>query len=316
MMTAGTLDIVTGAFGYTGRYITRRLLGMGRQVATLTNRPPALSPFGRRVPARPFSFDHTKVLIDHLRGATTLYNTYWVRFPHHRVTFQTAVENTRALIRAAEQAGVERIVQVSITKPSTGSSLPYSRGKALLEEAVRSSELSYAIVRPTVIFGPEDILINNIAWLLRRLPIFGVFGDGQYLLQPVFVEDFADLVVKVGQQSSDIVVDAVGPEIYTYIEMVRLIRDTIGSRAKIIRVPPGLALLAGRLIGLAVGDVVITRDEIEGLTSGLLVSDNPPSGKTPLSRWLQRHAETVGTAYASELQRHYGRQTGSTTDRP
>ena len=151
---------------------------------------------------------------------------------------------------------------------------------------------------------------------MRRLPIFGVFGNGQYLLQPVFVEDFADLVVKVGQQSSDIVVDAVGPEIYTYIEMVRLIRDTIGSRAKIIRVPPGLALLAGRLIGLAVGDVVITRDEIEGLTSGLLVSDNPPSGKTPLSRWLQRHAETVGTAYASELQRHYGRQTGSTTDRP
>ena len=315
-MAAGALDIVTGAFGYTGRYITRRLLRMGRQVATLTNRPLALSPFGPRVPARPFSFDHPEVLTDHLRGASTLYNTYWVRFPYGRVTFQTAVENTRTLVRAAEQAGVERIVQVSITKPSTSSSLPYFRGKALLEEVVRDSKLSYAIVRPTVIFGPEDILINNIAWLLRRLPIFGVFGDGQYPLQPVFVEDFADLMVRVGQQSGDIVVDAVGPETYTYIEMVRLIRDTIGSRAKIIRVPPGLALSVGRLIGLAVGDVVITRDEIEGLTSGLLTSDNPPSGTTALSRWLQRHAETVGSSYASELQRHYRRQTASTTDGP
>ncbi|MHC4063283.1 MAG: NAD(P)H-binding protein [Planctomycetota bacterium] len=304
-MPGSNLDIVTGAFSYTGRYITQRLLDMGHEVATLTSRSVEQSPFGHRVRAMPFAFHRPEVLAAALRGATTLYNTYWVRFGRGQVTFDAAVENSRTLIKAAEQAGVERIVQVSITNPSKDSALPYFRGKALVEEAVRASTLSYAIVRPAVIYGPEDILINNIAWLLRRLPVFGVIADGQYALQPVFVEDFADLVVQVGEQRGDIVVDATGPDTFTYAEMVRLIRDTIGVKTGIVRVPPGVALLIAKLIGLAVGDVLITREEIEGLTAGLLVSHQPPSGRTRLSDWLRRNAASVGSSYTAELQRHY-----------
>ncbi len=299
------LNVVTGAFGYTGKYITRRLLAMGRRVKTLTGHPNRPNPFGEQVSVAPFNFDHPDELVKSLRGATTLYNTYWVRFPHGAVTFDTAVENTQTLIRAAKEAGLRRIVHVSITNASSDSPLPYFRGKGRLEEAVMESGLSYAIIRPTVIFGAEDILINNIAWLLRRFPVFAVPGTGDYRLQPIFVEDMAEIVVRAGQQDENLVIDAVGPEVFTFNELVRLIAGTVSSRARIVHVPPGLALFLSRLIGYIVQDVVLTRDEVAGLMAGLLVSEQPPTGHTRLSDWLAENANRVGAKYASELNRHY-----------
>jgi len=304
-METAELNVVTGAFSYTGNYITQRLLSMGKRVRTLTRRPSRENPFGYQVSASPFNFDNPSQLMKSLQGATTLYNTYWVRFSHGQVTFDKAVKNTKTLIKAAEEAGIRRIVHISITNPSEKSPLPYFRGKALVEKAITHSKLSYAIVRPTVIFGMEDILINNIAWLLRRFPIFAIFSSGDYRIQPVFVEDVAEIAVSAGHKDDNIVMDAVGPEIYTFNELVRLIADKIHSRAKIIHVRPGLVLLLARLIGYAVRDVVITKDEIEGLMSNLLVSEGLPTGHTHLSAWLEQHAESAGVKYASDLKRHY-----------
>lgn len=304
-METPELNIVTGAFGYTGQYITRRLLSAGKQVRTLTGHPNRPNPFGAQVSVAPFNFDKPQELIESLRGATTLYNTYWVRFSYGENTFDRAVENTRTLIKAAEEAGVRRIVHVSITNASPNSHLPYFRGKGLLEQAIVKSRLSYAIIRPTVIFGREDILINNIAWLLRRFPVFAVMGSGKYRLQPIFVEDMAEITVKAGQQDENTIIDAVGPEIYTFDELVRLIAETIGSRARIIHVRPELALFLAKLIGYVVNDVVLTRDEVEGLMANLLVSESPPTGWTRLNDWLAQNADTVGAQYASELNKHY-----------
>src|SRR5262249_37427495 len=149
-------------------------------VRTITGDPSRADPFGGRVEAFPFSFDDPARLTETLRGADTLYNTYWVRFDWRGTTYAQAIANTRTLFAAAREAGVRRIVHVSITNPSESSSLPYFRGKAELERDLRESGISYAIVRPTVVFGREDILINNIAWLLRRLPLFVIPGDGSY----------------------------------------------------------------------------------------------------------------------------------------
>ncbi|MBI2073288.1 MAG: NAD(P)H-binding protein, partial [Gemmatimonadetes bacterium] len=179
------LHAVTGAFGYSGRYIAQRLLDAGHQVVTLTNTIPAVDPFAGRVRRRPLAFDRPVALAESLRGVRVLYNTYWVRFNHRRFTYAQAVRNTLLLFEAARRAGVERIVHVSITNPSRTSPLEYFRGKAELETALQESGLSYAILRPTVLFGSEDILINNIAWMLRRFPVFGIFGDGQYRMQPI-----------------------------------------------------------------------------------------------------------------------------------
>lgn len=304
-MTVSELNVVTGAFGFTGKYIARRLLSMGKRVKTLIAHPNRPNPFGAQVSVAPFNFDKPVELEKSLRGAATLFNTYWVRFSYGEVTHNKAVENTRVLIAAAERAGVQRIVHISITNASENSTLPYFRGKGFLETAVRQSRLSYAIIRPTLIFGPEDILINNIAWFLRRCPIFAVPGDGNYRLQPVFVEDVAEIAVNGAVQGDSLIIDAVGPDILTFDEVIRLIAGKIQSRAKIVHLKPGLALMISRLLGAVLRDVVLTRDEVEGLMANLLVSEGAPTGQTRLTEWLEQNRLHVGTKYASELDRHY-----------
>ena len=299
------LNVVTGAFGYCGRYIARVLVDQGKRVRTLTGHPDRPNPFGAAVEAAPFNFDHPAALIENLRGAATLYNTYWVRFSGGGAGFEQAVANSRALIRAAAAAGVRRFVHISITNPSEDSPFPYFRGKAVIERTLITSGLSYAIIRPTVLFGGEDILINNIAWLLRRLRAFGVFGAGDYPVQPVYVEDLAALAVKMAERTESLVLDAVGPEIYTFDELVRLIREHVGSRSRIIHMPPWLALAAGRALGWLVRDVIITCDEISGLMAGLLRSNQAPTCPTRFSAWLRDHAGEIGNHYRSELSRHY-----------
>jgi NADH dehydrogenase len=306
-MSAQDLHVVTGAFGYSGKYIAARLLREGHRVRTLTNSIQRANPFEGRVEARPFHFDEPAKLVDALRGAGVLYNTYWVRFNYADFGHAAAVGNTLRLFDAAREAGVGRVVHVSITNPSDDSPLEYFRGKARIERALRESGLSYAILRPAVLFGGEDILVNNLAWALRRLPVFGVFGNGKYRLQPIHVDDFAGLAVDQGREESSRTIDAIGPETFAYRDLVRQIGVIIGKRRPIVPVPRTVGYLAGRLLGKLVGDVVITRDEIEGLMRGLLCTDSPPVGETKLTDWARQHADTLGTHYASELARRRNR---------
>ena len=302
--------VVTGAFGYSGKYIAARLLEAGARVRTLTHSPRRANPFGGKVEALPFNFDNPAALVESLRGAAVLYNTYWIRFNTREPGFQhaVAVANTLKLFEAAKQAGVPRIVHTSITNPAEDSPLEYFKGKAVLERALKESGLSHAILRPNVLFGHEDILINNIAWTLRRLPVFGVFGDGQYRLQPMHVDDFAALAVEQGQDRADRVIDAIGPETFTYRRLVEVISDIIGIHRLIISVPPSIGYAVGVALGKLVGDVMITRDEVEGLMADLLVTQSPPAGSTRLTDWAQEHANTLGKHYASELARRKNRQ--------
>jgi NADH dehydrogenase len=299
------MNVVTGAFGYTGKYITRRLVNSGEKVITLTGNPNRANEFGDTVKAFPFNFESPEVMAAAISGAHTLYNTYWVRFDRRDKTHDRAIRNTIALIQAAKIAGVQRIVHISITNPSLDSDLPYFRGKARLEEEIRQSQLSYAIMRPTVIFGVEDILINNIAFLLRKLPAFIVPGDGRYSLQPVFVEDVAQIAVDAGRRTDNMTIDAVGPETYQFGQLVRLIAKAVGSRTRLLNGPPSLALLASRVMGLALSDVMLTRDELKGLMSNLLISNSVPTGQTQFSNWILENATILGKHYASEIGRHY-----------
>jgi NADH dehydrogenase len=304
-MTDHPLVAVTGAFGYTGKYITRCLLAAGQTVITLTGSPDRPNEFGGRVRAYPFNFTQLEALSASLEGVHTLYNTYWVRFNYGQTTYDKAVQNTLALIQAARAAGVRRIVHVSITNPSLDSPLPYFRGKALLEQAILSSGLSYAILRPTVLFGLEDILINNIAYLLRRSPVFAIPGSGSYCLQPIFVEDMASLAVFAGASPENLICDTVGPEIFSFNELIRLIAGQLDSRAMILHLPERLALTLSRLVSKIMRDVVLTRDELDGLSRDLLVSSDAPLGQTRFSEWLAMNRDSLGRQYASELARHY-----------
>jgi uncharacterized protein YbjT (DUF2867 family) len=301
------LHVVTGAFGYSGKYIAKRLLDADFEVRTLTNSPDRDHPFGDRIDVHPLGFGNPAQLTESLRGARVLYNTYWVRFNHRTFRHSTAVDNTLELFECAKQAGVERIVHTSITNPSEDSPLEYFHGKAILEGALQGSGISYAILRPAVLFGPEDILINNIAWTLRRLPAFGVFGDGEYRLQPIYVDDFARLALEQGASRENCIVDAIGPETFTYRELARTIGEIIGRPCPIVSVPPRLGQLVGWVLGKLMRDVMITGEEIDGLMADLLHTESLPAGDTRLSSWAREHRETLGLRYASELGRRRDR---------
>jgi len=295
---------VTGAFSYSGKYITHRLLAEGHEVITLTGHPNRPDPFGGAVKAYPLDFDEVGMTAS-LKGVDTLYNTYWVRFDKGGNTQPRAVENTRKLVQAAARAGVRRIVHISIANPSAESHLPYYWGKAANEKAVVESGMSYAILRPTVLFGKEDVLINNIAWLLRRFPFFALPGDGSYRLQPVYVDDLAALTVDAGYTQGNFIWDAVGPEDFTFRGMVEKIGQAIGHPRPLLTVHPQLALKAAQFLSLFVRDVILTPEEVDGLMANLLISPKPSRCPTRLSDWLVEHKSTVGVEYASEIQRHF-----------
>ncbi len=307
-MTTSLLHTVTGATGYTGRYITHLLLEQGHTVQSITGHPDRHNPFGNQVPLHPFDFDNPEKLTETLTGTDTLFNTYWIRVNYGGRTHEQCVEQTKVMFGAAKTAGVRRIVHISITNPDPESDLPYFRGKGQLEDALRDLGVSYAILRPTVLYSVEDILLNNIAWTLRKFPVVPLPGKGEYGIQPVFVEDLAQLAVRHAASNENVEVDAVGPEVFTYAEMVRLVRDKTGSRCWITPSPKPLTYLAGRMLGWMLKDIVLTNDEIKGLSRGLLVSrsDEPAPAPTKLTEWLDQNAAQLGVKYANEVSRHYG----------
>jgi uncharacterized protein YbjT (DUF2867 family) len=298
-------DLVTGAFSYSGSRIAELLLDCGREVRTLTHHPERQHPLRALVEAFPYRFDDPSALARSLDGVSTLYNTYWVRFERGRTTFAAAVANSRALFEAARRAGVARIVHVSIANPSIDSPLPYYRGKALVEQALGASQVPHAIVRPTWFFGGRDILTNNIAWVVRHMPVFVVPGDGQYLVQPIHVDDFAQICLRAARRDTDEMTDAAGPDTMTYEQLVRAVRNALGRRTPILHAPPAAVAALSRALGVFVRDVVLTDDEIRGLTAGLLVSRQPALGRVSFLEWLKENASTLGRAYANELNRHF-----------
>ena len=306
-MNRNNTHAVTGAFGYSGKYITHRLLDKGHRVITLTNSGNRMNPFGDKVQAFPFNFDQPDKLVENLKGVSVLYITYWVRFNHKTFTHSDAVKNTTTLFESAVKAGVERIIYVSITNPSVNSHLEYFSGKGKLEEVLKNIGVSYSILRPAVLFGKEDILINNIAWALRYFPVFAVFGEGQYRLQPVFVDDLAQIAVEQGNSRENTVINCTGPETFTYRGLVVTIGRIIGKQRRVISVPPWFGYWISRFIGSIVNDKFITREEIDGLMADLLYVDTPPAGTTKLTDWVRDHTDTLGRKYSNEQARRKDR---------
>ncbi len=306
-MPPAPLHVVTGALGYTGRVVTERLLARGVRVRTLTNSPNRPNPFGERLDIHPLDFHDADALARSLDGAAVLYNTYWVRYNHRRFNFDTAVANTKTLLDAARRAAVGRIVHVSILHAEKADDLAYYRGKHELEDALRALGTPHAIIRPGVLFGRGDILVNNIAWAVRHLPVVGVFGKGDYRLRPLHVDDMADLMVDQAHRDDSTTTDAVGPESFAYIDLVRALARILRVRRAIVRVQPSLCLAVAHALTPVVRDVIITREEITGLMRGLLDSDAPPAGPTALTAWAERHRDTLGRRYASEVGRRVKR---------
>lgn len=298
-------DAVTGAFGFTGRAISVQLLDAGRDVVTLARRVDEADPIAPRLAIHPLDFTRPDRLAEALSGVDTLYNTYWIRFPRGASTFERALEQSSTLFAAARWAGVRRLVHVSVVKADAEGETPYVRAKGELERRVVESGLDWSIVRPTLTYGPSDILVNNLAWALRRLPVYGIPGDGRYRIQPVHVDDVARICLEAADGEGGLTVDAAGPETMAYRDMVAIVRSAVRSRSLVVPMPTWAVLGAARALGVLLRDVVLTRHELLELSSGLLTSYAPPLGRISFGPWVVANADTLGRRWASELARNY-----------
>jgi nucleoside-diphosphate-sugar epimerase len=301
---AAQLDVVTGAFSYSGAAIARELRAAGHQVRTLTGHP-GRAPAGTGIEARPLDFADPAGLAGSLRGVHTLYNTYWVRFPHGGVDHEVAVGNSRVLFEAAQRAGVRRIVHTSITNPSLDSPYPYFRGKAEVERILAGTGVPCAIVRPAILFGGDGVLVNNIAWLLRRVPVFAIGGRGDYRVRGIHVDDLARLCVRLGAGDDTVTLDAVGPQSVTFRQMVDAIRVAVGSHAAVVPVPAPVLFGLSSVLGAALRDTLLTREEYQAMADGLADSAAPATGETVFTDWVAAHGADLGRSYANELDRHF-----------
>jgi|TARA_B100001996_G_scaffold380051_1_gene366820 NADH dehydrogenase len=301
---AEPIHVVTGAFGYSGRWIARELLSRGKRVRTLTNAVGRDDPFHGKVEVMPIDFSNHDSLVASLIGVEVLYNTYWVRYKNRKDGYahDIAVENIKKLLKAAEEAGVNRVVHFSVAHPQKAPDWSYFRGKAEVEKILTESNLSYAILRPTVFFGGKrDILINNMAWLIRKFPVFGIFGMGNYPIQPIHIEDVARVAVNQGESSENIVIDVAGPETFTYKEYVRLIANSLEVKRLILPMPPIIGWSVGKIVGVLLQDRVITRAEIKGLMRGLMATEAIPLGKIKFSEWISTNGQTLGLNYHNDI---------------
>lgn len=298
------IHCVTGAFGHSGKYIAEKLLEQGKKTITLTNSKNENNLFDGKIESFPLNFANKKELANNLKGVEILYNTYWVRFNHKTFTHKQAVQNTFALFDACKEAGVKKIVHISITNPDINSDLEYFRCKAQIEEYLKNTGISYSILRPAIIFGGEkEILINNIAWTIRYFPFFAIFGDGNYKIQPIYVRDLADLAVREGENKENLVIDAIGQETYKYKELVKTIGKIINKKRPIVRLPDEVVYLSSKIIGCIVKDKLLTRDEMKGLKQNKLFTNSTPVGKVKLSEWIKEHSKTLGVKYSNEIKR-------------
>ncbi|MCY3412227.1 MAG: NAD(P)H-binding protein [Candidatus Heimdallarchaeota archaeon] len=299
---------VTGAFSYTGKYIARELLKTEDRISTLTNHPDSDDPFFDRIDVLPYSFDDFDQLVQNLTGVDVLVNTYWIRFTYKHISFDDAVENSRILFTAANAAGVKRILHISVTNPSKDSPYPYFKGKYQVEEHLKASEVTYSIIRPALVFAPDDVLINNIGYLLRRFPFFIQIGDGSFKLQPISQQDLAKFVVSRSILDANEIVDAVGPETYTFQELVELLIQATNSRCKIIQLSSKLSWIIFApifILNVIKRDKIITKHEIGALVDNLLLTESNPVGKEKLSDFIQENATILGKQYIHEINRHF-----------
>lgn len=281
------MDLVTGAFGNVGAALAARLLDRGRSVRTLTSkRPEGPSPLD----VRPFAWDDPAALAAAFDGVDTFYCTYWMRHGPYDV----AVDRCRRLLDAATAAGVRRIVHLSVVQPDAASPYPYFRGKAEVEAHLAALPVPAAVVRPALVFGGEAAMLDDLARVLRRVPVFGLPAGGRFRVRPVHVDDVVDLCLAGSEVDEPTVVDAVGPERPTFRELVTQVRDAVGSRARLVGLPVPVVLAAGRLLGRLQGRELLTAEELRSTIDGLADADGPATGSRSLSAWLAEHGAELG----------------------
>ncbi|MDE1834491.1 MAG: NAD(P)H-binding protein [Candidatus Micrarchaeota archaeon] len=298
-------DVVIGGTGFTGKYITKCLLKYKHKVVALTKHVNRDNEFGRKITIKPLDFENQENLVETMNGSRCVFNTYWVRFNYGGSSFDEAVRNSKAIIDACVDAKVKRLVHISVLDPSKNYKYDYFRAKMEVESYIEKSGLSYAILRPALLFGEEDILMNNITYLIRKYGLFFIFGSGEYKVTPTYVGDVAKEAVLQSRLNKNIIEDALGPEAFGFEELVRYIATTIGRPTRVAHLNKAFIPLVSKFLNICMHEPVVTSDEMGLLMDNGLYSDSKPIGSIRFSKWLKERKDTYGTEYHSETKRHF-----------
>lgn len=298
--------VVAGGTGFTGTYVVRNLLSNGEnKISVLSSHPRRSHEFAQGIEVNPYNFGQYDEMVKNFRDADCFINTYWVRLNFRNSSFREAVRNSQKLVDACKESGVKRIVHISVANPSHDYAYEYYRGKMEVEDYIRKSGISYAILRPTLLFGDEEILVNNITWLIRKYGFFFIFGDGKYKVTPVFVNDVAREVVRQSQLEENVTEDVVGPESYAFEEIVKLIARETGNKLRIYHLSTFFMSPVCGLLSLLRHDTVVTPEELRVVIDNKLYSGSEPLGMTKFSTWVKENSEKFGKEYHSEVERHF-----------
>jgi uncharacterized protein YbjT (DUF2867 family) len=270
---------ILGGSGFIGRYVVKRLAARGEVIAAGCRNAEAakhlkpLGDVGQIMPLNVGIGDET-LLPAFLAGNDSLVNCVGILRESGAQTFELVHHTGPArLARLAREAGVDRFVHISAIGADPRSSSAYARTKAVGEQAVRDGFPTATILRPSVVFGPEDQFFNRFAAMAMFSPALPLIGAGETRFQPVYVGDVADAVVTCLEDPATAgrVYELGGPKIYTFREVLELVLSEIRRKRRFVDLPFGLAAFQARLMSI-LPSPPLTPDQVELLKSDNIVS--------------------------------------------
>ncbi|MBL27538.1 MAG: complex I NDUFA9 subunit family protein [Rhodospirillaceae bacterium] len=272
---------IFGGSGFVGRYLVKRLADHGARIRVMSRDPVGaefLKPIGDVGQIAPVAYDpgDDASVAAAVTGSDAVVNLVGTLFERGKATFQaTHAEIGRRIATAAAAAGVRRLVQISAIGADAKSSSSYARSKAAGEKAASEAFSGATIVRPSVIFGPEDELFNQFAAIARLSPALPLIGGGETRFQPVYVGDVAEAIRRIIDEprTAGRTYEVGGPYVYTFRELMELMLHEIDRRRVLVPISWGLAEAIGSVLE-RLPMPVLTRDQVELLKMDNVVSDD------------------------------------------
>ena len=265
------ITAVTGATGFVGSHLVRRLLRDRHQVRALVRKPTDRWANQPGVTLVEGSIDNVAAMTDAFRGADCVYHLVGLIAETRTQTFETTVVGgTRNVVQAAVAAGAGKLVYLSAMGTEAEALSRYHRTKYEAEQTVIGSGLPYVILRPSVIYGPGDGFVSLLAKLIRRSPVTPVFGSGRYQLQPVYIDDMTEIMTRALTSKSVLgqIVDCGGPEKLEYVSILDHIGAVLGKRRFRLHLPMAAARLMAVVLETFLRPAPLTRDQLLMMETG------------------------------------------------
>lgn len=264
---------VFGASGFIGRHLVQRLARLGMRVTAAVRQPQRakfLVPMGDVGQVTPVFCDITSDagVAAAVAGADAVVNLVGILYESGRRSFDAVhAQGAERVALAAARAGVQRLAHISALGADTHSPSEYARSKARGEAAVRAAFPAATILRPSIVFGPEDGFFNRFAAMARLSPALPLFGGGGTRYQPVYVGDVADAIVKGLTEAATAgkTYELAGPRVYTFAELMKLVLAETGRKRCLVKLPFWTADIIGTFASLMPGEPPLTRDQAKQL---------------------------------------------------